>query len=213
MKGQKILDLYHKAVRDVEDIHGTPGGEIGNGLRARGYVVRYDGGSVCNFDVFGKDLSFTADCCLERGWEVRNYIGIGPWKEDWSHCFREKDIDPSKYYDVPDMPSYAEMLESGQLKVKSFEVILKGGRGIERKGTFDDFEKADAFARKLCQEQIDVCNKDSVWRRYSSSSVKNDALRARERCELRHYEYYNYQDHRYWVVVDAADFDIERSKK
>jgi len=212
MKGQEILDLFHKAVRDVEDIHGHPGGEIGNALRARGYVVRYNGGSLCSFDVFGKDLSFAADC-YKRGWAVQDWLGIGPWKEDWSHCFREKDIDPSKDYDVPDMPSCAEMLESGKLKVKSFEVILNGGRGIERKGTFEDFEKADAFARKLCQEQIDMCNKDPVWRRYSSSSVRNDALRARERCELRHYEYYNCEDHRYWVAVDAADFEIERSEK
>jgi len=88
MKGREILDLYHKAVRDVEDIHGTPGGEIGNGLRSRGYVVRYDGCSVCHFDIFGKDLSFTADCCCGREWGVRDWMGIGEWKADGSHNFR-----------------------------------------------------------------------------------------------------------------------------
>jgi len=114
---------------------------------------------------------------------------------------------------VPDKPSYAEMLESGKLKAKTFEVQLKGGGSLDRRGAFDSFEKADAFARRLCQQEIDKCNKDPDWRRYSSSSVRNDALRARERCELRHYEYYNYQNHRYWVAVYAADFEIERSKK
>ena len=114
---------------------------------------------------------------------------------------------------MPDKPSYAEMLESGKLKAKTFEVQLKGGGSLDRRGAFDSFEKADAFARRLCQQEIDKCNKDPDWRRYSSSSVRNDALRARERCELRHYEYYNYQNHRYWVAVDAADFEIERSKK
>ena len=39
MKGSEILALWEKAFRDVEDIRGDPGGEIGDRLRGKGYTI------------------------------------------------------------------------------------------------------------------------------------------------------------------------------
>ena len=205
MKGREIVALWEKACRDVDEIHGNPGGEIGDRLRGKGYTISYDGASVCDFRIRGKCLYLYADCC-EGPWHVTGWVTVG--KGDRNSC-RVGDIEADKEYGVEDDVSCAELFSSGRLKAKSFAVLLKGGRSIEKIGEYTDFLKADELARAECQRQIDICNKDRDWRHYTAGSVVDDALRAWERFELRHYEYYNYQGHRYWVVVEPVDYKID----
>ena len=75
---------------------------------------------------------------------------------------------------------------------------------LSKQQVFDSFDSADAFARRTTQEEIDICRRDSTWRRYTASCVRNDVQRAREHSELRHYEYYNYDGHRWWVSVKGC---------
>lgn len=212
MKGSEIVSMWKKACKDVEDIHGTPGGEIGCRLRNRGYTVTYDGGSVCSFRIKGKFVVFGANCCCGEKWHVEPGIGIGEWKinrECDLKTYMVSEIVDDREYEVQDDPSYSELFDSGNLVAKRFAVVDHGSEKNCRLSEFDDFLMADEFARAECQRQIDICNKDWDWRLYTAVSVVNDEQQARECYELRHYDYYRYPRHECWISVDPVDYEIK----
>lgn len=62
LKGKDIIALWQKAKKTVDDIHGNPGGEIGDGIRHRGYDMRYNGCSFASFGEKNLRLSYGASC-------------------------------------------------------------------------------------------------------------------------------------------------------
>lgn len=213
MKGIEIIALWEKARQSVKSIGGHPGGEIGDGLRRNGYAVCYNGCSVCDFIEMNLHISYSADCC-GRPWTLSNWLWIYPYTDDRRGHVKISDIDPEKEYEIVDNPSLAELFDAGRLKIQSMEgeslftVSDNGGRYYHEKKSFNSFEQADAFAKKLARDEIDRLNKDKELRRYTSTKVENDALRAKEKDELRHYQYYNYQNHRYWISVQPVRYEI-----
>ena len=166
---------------------------------------------MCRFSVRGKELDFLADCC-GAPWHAVEWVGIGPWKEDGSHSFKVKEINLGRDYDVPDYPSLSEWFDRGQLKAKWFEVKACGGSKVDRRGKFKDFHDADEFAKQQCRREIDICERDGDWRPYAAHSVMNNEQLARERIELRHYEYYNCRGHRFWISVAPSSFEVIKEK-
>lgn len=200
MKGSEILARYNKAKQVVAKKSGSLG-EIGDFLRYSGYLVYYDGFSVCGFGEYDIKLRFSADCCCDRPWGISNGLRIGD-KVDGELLVAE--INPEADYDVPPNLSRTEMLEQGLIKPKAFRVLDVGSRYDDR-GEFDAFEKADEQARRLCQKEIDRLRKDDHWRPHTPTSVRNDAHKAKERGELRHYLDYCYEGYEYWfAVVDVS---------
>lgn len=216
MNGSEIISLWKKACKDVEDIHGNPGGEIGGRLRNRGYTITYDGGSVCSFRIKGKLIVFGANCCCGEPWHVEPEIGIGEWKGNRGYdsgICRVSEIVYDREYEVQDDPSYSELFDSGRLVAKSFAVVNHGSEKNCHLGEFDNFLKADELARKECRREIDVCDNSRWWREYSAGRVVNDEQQARECYELRHYEYYRYPRHECWISVDPVGYEIKRGGK
>lgn len=207
LKGSQLKDLWLKAKKTVTDIHGNPGGEIGDGLRARGYDVMYNGCSCCSFREIGLGISYGASCC-DRPWAIDDMltvysergsdrkIAMSPRAEQYYER-----VDPDEEVEVMETKSVAERFESGELKFDTFVVRDESFRTLKTIGEFSDFKKADEYARRRCQEEIDRLNKDPDWRRHTASCVRNNVQRARELHELRHYEDYNYDGYRYWISV------------
>lgn len=200
MKGSKIIALWQAADKAVASAHAQAGGELGDYIRNR-YDITYNGCSVCVFKEKKLNLCYGADC-YDNPWTLRKFVRIGLCSED---SILVSEIEPDKDYAVEADKSIAEEFEEGTFKPKQFVVLNEGFRSIKSKQVFDSFDAADAFARRTTQEEIDICRRDSTWRRYTASCVRNDVQRAREHSELRHYEYYNCDGHRWWVSVKGVD--------
>lgn len=207
LKGRQLYEMWLKAKKTVTDIHGHPGGEIGDQLRARGYDVLYNGCSCCSFREIGLGISYGASCC-DGPWAIYDtltvYSEIGPDRKiamslKAEHYYER--VGPDEEVEVMETKSVAERFASGELRFDTFIVMDESFRGLKTIGEFSDFKKADEYARRRCQEEIDRLNKDSDWRRYTASGVRNNVQRARELHELRYYENYNCDGHRYWISV------------
>lgn len=200
MKGSELIALWEAANKAVVSAHAQAGGELGDYIRNR-YDITYNGCSVCYFKEKKLKLCYGADC-YDNPWTLRKFVRIGLCSED---SIRVSEIEPEKDYDVGVDKSIAEEFAEGTFKPTQFVVLNEGFRSIKSKQVFDSFDAADAFAQRTAQEEIDICRRDSMWRKYTASSVRNDVQRAREHGELRHYEYYNYDGHRWWVSVKGVD--------
>lgn len=198
MNGSEILQRFAEAKAVVEKLYHQLG-EPGDYLRGNGYDIEVNGFNVCTFGERDVKLSYIADNCCGRPWGICERIFINGRKTSVD------DIDPDRDYDVPRNPSVAELLETGSIKPRAF-LVYDLGSGQEKKvGEFESFERADAYARHCCQQEIDRLRKDRDWRPHAAREVRNDPLRAKEKEELRHYETYNYEGHRYWFAVKAAE--------
>lgn len=195
MKGQEIIDLWKRAEQTVLDAHAQPGGSLGDRIRGS-YDVTYNGYSVCDFCEKRLTINYGSDCC-DRPWTIYRSVFIEGMK-DWTKI---EDIDPNAEYDVRERFSPIERLERGIDSYERFVVRKESGRAIMEKRYFTDFKAADEAAQAWCRAEIDSCSKSPVWCHHTPSSVRNDEQRARERNELKHYEYYSYDGYHYWVSV------------
>lgn len=196
MKGSEILERFAKAKTAVAKRSGRLG-EIGDGLRSDGYEVHYDGFSICDFGERDVKLRYKASCC-DSPWHL---CGTVYGDLSWTEGMRVDCIDPQSEYNIAENPSESDLLERGQVKPRAYSVCDMSSGPCRKMGEFDSFEDADAYARHCCQKEIDRLRKDRDWRPHAATQVRNDPLRAKEREELRHYEYYNYEGHRSWVGV------------
>lgn len=199
MKGSEILERLAKARTAVAKYSGRLG-EIGDGLRSDGYEVYYDGFSACDFGERDVKLRYKASCC-DSPWHL---CGIVYGDLSWTEGMQGDCIDPQSEYDIAENPSESDLLERGQLRPQAYSVCDTGSGRFREMGKFGSFEEADAYARSYCQREIDRLRKDRDWRPHTASAIRNDPIRAKERGELRHYEYYNYQGHRSWVGIVAV---------
>lgn len=200
MKGSEILERFAKAKAAVAKYSGRLG-EIGDGLRSDGYEVHYDGFSICNFGERDVKLRYKASSCCGDPWHL---CGIVYGDLSWKGGMRVDCIDPQSEYDIAENPSESDLLERGQLRPRAYSVCDTSSGQIREMGEFGSFEEADAYARSYCQREIDRLVKDPDWRPHTATAIRNDPIRAKERGELRHYEYYNYQGHRSWVGVGTV---------
>lgn len=198
MNGSEILQRFAHAKAEVAKRSGVLG-EIGDYLRARGFEVHYDGFSVCDFGERDVKLRYKASCC-DSPWHLCGTVYGDP---SWTEGMRGDCIDPQSEYNIAENPSESDLLERGQLKPRAYSVCDMSS--CRKMGEFGSFEDADAYARHCCQQEIDRLRKDRDWRPHAAREVRNDPLRAKEKGELRHYETYNYEGHRYWFAVNAAE--------
>jgi len=200
LTGRQILGLYEKAKKAVENAHAMAGGELGGYLRGT-YDIGGDGCSVCSFKEKGICLSYGADCC-GTPWKMNKFVWL---PKDSDRPTPIDKIDPNATYDIPKRFSVAEQFNRGILKPECFMVRDYGGQRECFRNWYDTFEEADRQAQRVAQENIERLKRDPVWRCYTASGVRDDVQRARERYELRHYEYYVYdRRYRYWVSVEPA---------
>lgn len=200
MKGSELIALWEAANKAVVSAHAHAGGELGDYIRNR-YDIAYNGCSVCDFKEKKLKIRYSANCC-GNPWTLGKFVKIG---DIVTSSLRVGEIEPEKDYDVGADKSIAEEFADGTFKPTKFVVINEGSRSIKSKQVFDSFAEADEYAKRTTQYEIDACRRDSTWRRYTASCVRDDAQRARERGELRHYEYYNYDGYRWWVSVNGVD--------
>lgn len=200
VKGSAIVELFKKAKKAVDPKSGSLG-EIGDYLRSLGYHITYNGFSVCNFRERDLDICYTATC-YDGGWEMCKDVNFGKDYRDWT---KAEDVDPEREYDVRVMVPLAKRFAAGKIKAKRFLVAEETHRSIRDEQYFDNFDKADAYARKKAQEDIDSCLKDPVWRRYAASQVVDFEQLAAENGELRHYQWYDCDGHTNWVSVGIEE--------
>ena len=185
--GKELIAKWEKARAVVND-RGL--GEIGGIVRRAGYDVMVDGFSCCDFCERGTMLRYYANT-FSGPWHLYDVIDLGEAK------IKIEQIDPNAEYEVKERISVAEMFERGLLACGRFAV-----RNTNKVvGYYTSFEDADNYARKLCQEMIDSRWNDRDCTRYYETSVRNDAQMAMERGEIRHYPWYNYQNHPHFIAV------------
>lgn len=208
MKGSELIDLWERAKKAVDDGAdrgiALPGGEMGACVRDA-YDVTWDGCSVCTFMERHLDIQYVANCTSEKRWTLRPCILTTYGKKHnngW--CTNIDDIKPAFDYEVNVIKSPAEKLAAGELGCKRFGVYVFAPKEIRDRHFFDDFGKADDFARRLAKEKADGIAKEEPANRYVRTIVKDDEQRARELSVLRFYPYYVHS-HRYTnaIVVDA----------
>lgn len=206
MKGSEIIERWQKASKAV-CAKGRRLGEVGGMLRGMGYDIYYDGFNTCTFAEKGLEISYNGND-YDKPWHAepvvrlsgeKYYIPVGEKKTYLRY------IDPDKTYDVEQRISKAEAFERGLVKYESFVVCSESNRAISDKWYFDTFEEADKCAREVCQERIERRFSDRECRPYFNTSVCNDAQRALENGELRHYQWYNYDGHRCWINVRGTN--------
>lgn len=210
MTYQELRKLWEKARDAVAGIHAPPCMELGNGLRARGYDVTYDGCSVCHFREKRLAIRYGADCC-DHAWKIYGILKFDDTSGETHTLAMEESqerfygkADSEAVFDVAEFLSVAERFDRGDLKCESGFGVVEYGEGRRKIiGEFSDFDKADECARKACRRVIDGLNCDATWRRHTPPCVRNDEQLARERDDLRCYPTYNYYDgHRYWISVE-----------
>ena len=187
IKGEKLIEKWRRA-KSFVDNRGL--GEIGGIVRRAGYDVLTDGFSFCDFYEKGTWLRYYANT-YSGPWHLYNVIDLGEAK------IKIEQIDPNAEYEVKERISVAEMFERGLLACERFAVCNTNKVVVY----YTSFEDADNYARKLCQEMIDSRWNDRDCTRYYETSVRNDAQRAMERGEIRHYPWYNYQNHPHFIAV------------
>lgn len=200
MKGAEIIRRFERAKKAVAERHGS-WGEIGDFMRGRGYLVSYNGFNVCAFGEEDVHLWFSADSC-SHPWKISPNVRFG-----CNHAVEARiaDIEPETEYDVPPNLSEVERLERGLIEPKAFGVYSIGPRQFKKVGECNTFAKADELARRMCQDEITRLDKDSVWRRHTPCSVRNDEFRAKERGEFSHYRTYYCDGYDYWIAVRNAE--------
>lgn len=199
MKGSEILERFAKAKAAVAKRSGELG-EIGDYLRSRGFEVHYDGFSICNFGERDVKLRYKASCC-DSPWHL---CGTVYGDLSWTEGMRVDCIDPQSEYNIAENPSESDLLERGQIKPRAYSVCVTSSGQYSKMREFGSFEDADEYARSYCQSEIDRLRKDRDWRPHTASAIRNDPIRAKEKGELRHYEYYNYQGYRSWTSVETV---------
>ena len=187
IKGEKLIEKWRRA-KSVVDNRGL--GEIGGIVRSAGYDVLCDGFSCCDFYEKGTMLRYYANT-YSGPWHLYDVIDLGEAK------IKIEQIDPNAEYEVKERLSVAEMFERGLLACGRFAVCNTS----KVVGYYTSFEDADNYARKLCQEMIDSRWNDRDCIRYYETSVRNDAQLAMEGGEIRHYPWYNYQNHPHFIAV------------
>ena len=209
MKGSEILKKWNLAANVVAN-KCSKLGEIGDYIRSHGYDIHSDGFSCGVFSERGIDIWYNYNN-FDGAWHLVPKINIGHQKFDvligerknWPSIHY---IDEDAIYDVPVELSLAEKFERGLIKQPEyFRVSHESGRSSLEHRYFKTFEEADKFAQKECQELIDrrfePANRDVRW--CYETSVRNDAQLAKEHRELRHYPWYDYQNHPHWIAVDV----------
>lgn len=206
MKGNEIIALWQAADEAVRKGGAPSGGEMGDSIRGR-YDVLYDGCSCSTFREKRYDLCYFADCTrVPHQWTLGRRIDFRGDRRTRVTSILVSEIDPSAEYDVAAYASEAEMFATGKIACRSFEVFdSTSRRDVQHTYRFETFAEADAFARRLAQEHIDRQRKDATGRRHTPLRVQDNVQFARERGELRHYEYYVYDEYRYFVAVSHAD--------
>lgn len=198
MKGAEIIERFKKAEKLVAQRAGRIG-EIGDFLRHHGYLVGWDGFSVCDFGEQDVHLRYSADCCA-RPWQICSHIVYGEWG---GGTVLVSQIDPIADYEVPPFLSMSERLEKGLIEPKAFGVFEVTNSTRKLVGRASTIEKADEIAKHLCHDKIQRLRKVPDLRRYTASSAENNAFLAKERMRFRHYEAYNYDG--YPIVFAVED--------
>lgn len=209
MKGSEIIALWNAAEEAVCKGGAPSGGEMGYCVRGR-YDVLYDGCSVCAFREKRLDIGYSADCTrVPHRWTLRRVVGLGG-----GDSTPLSEIDPQKEYNVGVYKSVAEAWVDGEIDCHRFAVVDSGVRSVnDRTRRFDTFEAADAFARRLAQRHMDDQRRDATYRKHTPLRLVDNVQRARERGELRHYDYYVYDGRYNYSVAVGCDGDWERNRK
>ena len=207
MKGSELIELW-KHAKDVFDKgvrtwDARACEEMGRCVR-NAYDVTWDGCSVCTFMEKHLDVIYSADC-YDKSWTLRPCIlTTHDRKNNNGLSTKIMDIDPDFDYEVDEVKSPAEKLESGELKCRRFCVCFFMPGEIRDKCYFDDFDKADAWAQAMASEKAKGILSRERGNPYVRENIVDNKQRAKELHVLRFYPYYVY-DCRYTnaVVVDA----------
>lgn len=208
IKGSELLAKWQRAAKIVAS-RGRRLGEIGWLVRNSGYDVHSDGFSCGTFSERGIDVWYKYDN-FDDVWHLEPAIHIGGKKVNVPVGERKSYlnyIDEEKEYDVEVTLSVAEKFERGIIKPTGFRVSEETYRATYDHRYFDTFEAADKYAQELCKQLIDRRNlpTERDVRHCYATSVKNDVQLAKEHRELRHYLWYDYQNHPHWVSVIPCD--------
>lgn len=195
MKGAEIIERFRKAENWVAQRAGHLG-EIGDFLRHHGYLVDWNGFSVCDFGEQDVKLRYSADCC-GRPWQIRSRIAYGNADE-----LLVSQIDPAADYDVPMFLSMSERLEKGLIDPKEFGVFEITNRTRKLGGKASTIDKADEIAKRLCQDTINRYRNDRDLRRYTESEAKNNSFLAKEQGVFKYYRAYYYDGYYVTFVVE-----------
>lgn len=211
IKGSEIIARWNKANELTKKL-GRKLGEKGYYFRQNGYDVLYNGFNTCTFQCRDIKLSFHVYNWTDDGhWELAKKLYIKDReiyaeRQDWMYEYSTQFVHPEEEYEFEHNLSLAELFEKGIICPKSFRVTEEGNKTLGEWKYFDSFEKADEYAKNLCQQHIDRRFNDHSCRQYYMSSVRNDAQEAKENFELRHYSWYRIDLYDYWITVGPCDY-------
>lgn len=190
IKGLELVKMWNEANAVISKISRL--GEIDGIIRNAGYDVLVNGFSVCKFLQKGTWIGFTADNCdTAPKWRLSKAVSL-----EGNPLYIER-ISPEAEYDVGERLSVAEKFLRGDYNGYKFVV-----RDTEKDiASFECFEKANEYARKVCQSRIDSRWEDRSTSRYYMTTVVNNPQKAIERDEIRHYPWYSYNGHNYYISV------------
>lgn len=212
IKGSEIIDRWNKA-NELTKMLGRKLGEKGYYFRQNGYDVLYDGFNTCSFTCKDIKLSFYVyNWTDDNHWELskRLYIEgreIYVERQKWdTYKYSSQFVHPEDEYEFEHNLSIAELFEKGIISPKSFKVTEESNKTLGEWRHFDSFEKADEYAKKLCQQYIDRRFNDHSRRQYYMTSVRNNVQDAKECYELRHYSWYKIDLRDFWITVKPCEY-------
>lgn len=206
---EKIEAVIGKARQDVASCTGW--GEIGGRLRAWGYRVFYDGGSVCQFYKDGIAFSAHTNDYPKSGWHlVDRYQAYFPddnlsteFSIDGEHSYplgHFECIFGDRLTSLGRFKTELERVREGSLKYDHYLVRHYSNKYLKTLKSFDSFEEAKKFAYETAREYAKATSPD--LRRYArmnpvDSGDENDYLAM--------YVYYQYENSKHLLFVQGEN--------
>lgn len=208
LKGSEIIAMWNEANEFIRKIRSL--GEIGHQVRNKGYDVLRNEFSVCRFEHKLYQIRFDATCFSnDNTWKLDSRIDVTDANDDFEEYYiplekvnyYRREIEADKEYDIMLNISPAEAYDQGIINFDYFVVYDEGGRTHDKMAECKTLAEAEEQARKVFESKIEHRKDDPCLRNYVYTNFKSSNQLAKEHGELRHYEWYNYQYHRYWVSV------------